>query len=152
VAVKVASGRTFPNSIVKSELGLASSSSTTWMIRQRSSASANGLLSQWNFSIRWQNRRAGTGDFVSTIAYIDDDRIALNYARTKKFAEFSKDELSYLAAKAKLPGKLLMDVANQTVERFYAIWRARKSELGLPERLVTLIDDHITHLPLFGGK
>lgn len=61
------------------------------------------------------------------IVYLTDEGMALNYARTKKFAEFSKDELSYLAAKAKLRGKLILDTALETVQRFHAVWRARKS-------------------------
>jgi serine/threonine-protein kinase HipA len=81
-----------------------------------------------------------------------DNGMALNYARTKRFAEFSKDELSYLAAKAKLPGKLVVDTALETVERFYATWRRRKTELGLPQKTIGLIDEHIKRIPLAGGR
>jgi serine/threonine-protein kinase HipA len=82
-----------------------------------------------NWSLIYPDRRnaalAPGYDFVSTIVYLTDERMALNYARTNKFTEFSKDELSYLAAKAKLPGKLVLDMALETVERFHAIWRTR---------------------------
>lgn len=91
-------------------------------------------------------------DFVSTIVYLTDERMALNYARTKKFAEFSKDELSYLAAKAKLPGKLILDTALETVERFHAVWRTHKTGLGLPQKTVGLIDEHIKRVPLAAGQ
>ncbi len=87
-------------------------------------------------------------DFVSTIVYLTDERMALNYARTRKFADFSKDELSYLAAKAKLPGKLVLDTALETVERFHAAWRTHKTGLGLPQKTVGLIDEHIKRVPL----
>jgi serine/threonine-protein kinase HipA len=99
-----------------------------------------------------RNARLAPGyDFVSTIAYINDDRMALNYARTKKFAEFTKDELSYLAAKAKLPGKLVMDTGLETVEHFHKVWRARKADLGLPRETIGLIDEHIRRVPLATG-
>jgi serine/threonine-protein kinase HipA len=90
-------------------------------------------------------------DFVSTIAYIDDDRMALNYARTKRFDEFSKDELTYLAAKAKLPSKLVMDTATDTVERFHEAWRRLKSALKLSKKTVEAIEEHIQRVPLASG-
>jgi serine/threonine-protein kinase HipA len=109
-----------------------------------------------NWSLVYPNRRnaalAPGYDFVSTIAHMTDNGMALNYARTKRFAEFSKDELSYLAAKAKLPGKLVVDTALETVERFYATWRRRKTELGLPQKTIGLIDEHIKRIPLAGGR
>ena len=87
-------------------------------------------------------------DFVSTIGYIDDDCMALNYARTKRFDEFSKDELTYLAAKAKLPSKLVMDTAADTVERFHKAWRRLKPELRLPKKTVEAIEEHIQRVPI----
>jgi serine/threonine-protein kinase HipA len=91
-------------------------------------------------------------DFVSTIGYIDDDRMALNYARTKRYDEFSKDELTYLAAKAKLPGKLVIDTATYTVERFHETWRRLKPDLRLPKKTVEAIDEHIQRVPLASGQ
>ena len=109
-----------------------------------------------NWSLIYLDRRnaalAPGYDFVSTIVYLTDDRMALNYVRTKKFAEFSKDELAYLAAKAKLPGKLVMDTALETVERFHAVWRAGKSELGLPPKTIALIEEHIKRIPIATGQ
>jgi len=55
-------------------------------------------------------------DFLSTIPYIPDDSAALNFSRTKRFDEFSEDKLSHLAAKARLPEKLVLDTARETVE------------------------------------
>jgi len=105
-----------------------------------------------NWSLIYPDRRnaalAPGYDFVSTIVYLTDERMALNYARTKKFAEFSKDELSYLAAKAKLPGKLVLDTAMETVERFHEVWRARRSHMGLPQKAIALIDEHINRVPI----
>ncbi len=54
-------------------------------------------------------------DFLSTIPYIPDEKAALNASRTKRFDEFSEDELSHLAAKAHLPSKLVLDTARETV-------------------------------------
>jgi serine/threonine-protein kinase HipA len=108
-----------------------------------------------NWTLIYPDRRNATlapgYDFVSTIAHLPDDRMALNFARTKKFTEFSNDELSYLAAKARLPEKLVMHIAAETVERFHATWQARKEELGLPAKTTGLIDHHIQSVPIAKG-
>jgi hypothetical protein len=41
-------------------------------------------------------------DLLTTIPCITDETMALNYSRTKKMTVFSKDELTHLAAKAKI--------------------------------------------------
>ena len=74
--------------------------------------------------------------------------MALNFARTKRFDEFSKDELTYLAAKAKLPSKLVMVTATDTVERFHEAWRRLKPELRLPKKAVAAIEEHLQRVPL----
>lgn len=109
-----------------------------------------------NWSLMYPDQRnaalAPGYDFVSTIIYIPDERMALNYSRTRRFAEFSKDELTHLAAKANLPEKLVLDAAMQTVDRFQSTWRRRKTELGLPGETVNKLDDHVKKVPLAAGK
>lgn len=109
-----------------------------------------------NWSLRYPDQRkpvlAPGYDFVSTIVYLPDDGMALNYARTKKFAHLTADELIYLAAKAGLPKKMVVDTASETVERFLAVWKQRKGELGLPDHAIALLDTHIGQIPLASGK
>jgi serine/threonine-protein kinase HipA len=80
------------------------------------------------------------------------DRMALNYARTRKFADIAKDKLTYLAAKAKLPEKLVLDTAMQTVDRFHSTWQRRKKDLGLSPDTIEKIEVHIKRAPLAAGK
>jgi serine/threonine-protein kinase HipA len=54
-------------------------------------------------------------DFVSTIAYLPDNKMALTLGRSKAMTALSLDQLSYLAAKARLPKKLVLDAAGETV-------------------------------------
>lgn len=72
-----------------------------------------------NWSLVYPDRRtprlSPAYDFVSTIAYIDDDEAALKFVRTRRFDQFSRNELSYLAAKARLPEKSVLAVARDTV-------------------------------------
>lgn len=60
-------------------------------------------------------------DFVSMVPYIADKNAALKYPRTGRMAEFTMDDLAYLAAKARLPEKLFLDTAAETVSTFRAL-------------------------------
>jgi HipA-like C-terminal domain len=88
-----------------------------------------------NWSLIYPDRRTAAlspaYDFVSTIHYIPDEKAALTYARTKRMNEFSRDELAYLAGKARLPEKLVLDTAAETVERLREVWNAEKKNLPL---------------------
>ena len=89
----------------------------------------------WTTAIAEPDRRtaalAPAYDFVSTISYIPDEFAAIKYARTKRMSEFSYDELRYLAAKAHLPEKLVIDTASETVARFRDEWAiAKKRSAG----------------------
>ena len=85
-------------------------------------------------------------DLLSTIPYIKDDGAALNYARTRKMAELSIDELRYMAAKARIPEKLVVSTALETVDRFQSIWEAEKANLPLAGNVVGAVEDHLAGL------
>lgn len=87
-------------------------------------------------------------DFVSTIPYIADDHAALRYSKTKRFDEFSLDELKHLSAKALLPEKIVLDTAKETVELFHEHWQKEKSNLPLYPNVVEAIDKHIGNVPI----
>ena len=105
-----------------------------------------------NWSLIYPDRRnaalAPAYDFVSTIAYIEDNEAALKFSRTKRFDRYSEDELSHLAAKALLPEKLVLDTVRETVASFYHYWNAEKANLPLPGNAVKAIEDHLKIIPL----
>jgi serine/threonine-protein kinase HipA len=105
-----------------------------------------------NWSLRYPDRRhaalAPAYDFVSTVAYLPDDKAALNVSRTKRFDEFTEDELSHLAAKALLPEKLVLDTARETVALFHQHWQAEKSNLPLAAEAVRAIERHFKTIPI----
>lgn len=105
-----------------------------------------------NWSLLYPDRRtaqlAPAYDFVSTVPYIADENAALKYVRTRRMAEFTLDELAYLAAKARLPERLVRDTAAATVDGFRALWSAEKTHLPLTRETVAAIDRHIDSLPL----
>ena len=107
-----------------------------------------------NWSLIYPDRRRArfspAYDFVSTIGYIPDDKAALKFGRTKRMDEYSLDELSWIAAKARLPEKLVLDTATETAARFDPAWTAEKKHLPLAKGIVDVIDAHVKKIPIAG--
>ena len=105
-----------------------------------------------NWSLVYPDKRraalAPAYDFVSTIPYIADDKAALNFSRTKRFDRFSEDELSHLAAKACLPGKLVLDTARETVALFHQYWNSEKAHLPLVDTVIDAVEKHLETVPI----
>ena len=105
-----------------------------------------------NWSVTYPDRRraalAPAYDLVSTIAYLPDERFALNVSRTKRFDEFTENELSHLAAKALLPEKLVLDTARETVTLFHQHWHAEKGRLPLSTTVIQAIENHFKKIPI----
>jgi len=91
-------------------------------------------------------------DFVSTIPYIADETMALKVSRSKRFDDFSLDELTHLAANARLPEKLVLDTANETVELFHEKWQSEKNNLALNSGVIEVIEKHLEDIPIAKKK
>jgi serine/threonine-protein kinase HipA len=87
-------------------------------------------------------------DFVSTIPYIEDEKAALKYSRTKRFDEFTFDELKHLSARSHLPEKIVLDTAIETVALFHEHWQKEKGNLPLYSNVIEAIDKHIGKVPI----
>ena len=107
-----------------------------------------------NWSLIYADRRSATlspaYDLLSTVAYLPDRNAALTVSRSKRFDDFSTDELEHLAAKARLPATLVLQSARETVALFHQHWRAEKANLPLPSSIVGAIDDHVASVPIAG--
>lgn len=107
----------------------------------------NADMHMKNWSLIYPDRRAAelapAYDFVSTIPYIKDELAAIKYARTKKMSEFSFDELRYLAAKAHLSEKLVVDAASETVTRLRDEWPIAKKDLPVDSKVAEAIERHM---------
>ena len=105
-----------------------------------------------NWSLIYPDKRnaalAPAYDFLSTIAYIRDDKAALKFSRTKRFDGYSEDELAHLAAKALLPEKLVLDTARETVALFHQHWNAERANLPLSGDVIKAVEDHLGTVPL----
>ena len=87
-------------------------------------------------------------DFVSTIAYLPDTKMALTLGRSKLMTELSLDQLSYLAARARLPTKLVLNTGKETVEKFMAAWREERAIQELSSKVIEPIERSLDHIPL----
>ena len=105
-----------------------------------------------NWSLIYPDKRraalAPAYDFVSTIPYIADDKASLNFSRTKRFDQFSEDELSHLAAKARLPNKIVLDTARETVALFHQYWNSEKAHLPLVDTVIDAVEKHLETVPI----
>ncbi len=114
----------------------------------------NGDMHLKNWSLIYPDRRnarlSPAYDFVSTIPYISGDQSALNFSRTRRFDEFTKDELLHLAGKAALPRKLVLDTARETIELFMERWASEKTQLPMSSDVALAIDNHLQILPIIG--
>lgn len=60
--------------------------------------------------------------------------------------ELDTQELTYLANKARLPEKLVLDVAKQTVSGFLDVWAKEKNHLLLDRETINVVGTHIGKL------
>ena len=88
-------------------------------------------------------------DLVSTIAFLDDDRMALEWVGgVRRFADLSEGMLRQLASSARVPQTMVVRMARHTVERFMEVWGEAKADVGVPEGAAKAINAHLPGLPL----
>ena len=111
----------------------------------------NGDMHLKNWSLIYPDKRkaalAPAYDFVATIEYIQPERLALNFAGTKDFAELDRARFERFAAKAQLSSKLVTDTLSQTVARFHEAWTTRK-DLPISKVLDAAISAHLKNVPV----
>lgn len=105
-----------------------------------------------NFSLIYPDRRKAQlspgYDFVSTISYIADENLALKIVKSKRMTELSMEQLAYLAAKAGLPEKLVLDTAKETVARFREAWKKESGHLPLNTHSIRTIEKNVKAVKL----
>lgn len=81
-------------------------------------------------------------DLLSTVSYIPGDQSALKFLRGREWASFTYDELGAMADKARLPSQMIVQAAQETVERFDDLWPKAKTELSFGKDVAEAIDRH----------
>lgn len=107
-------------------------------------------LKNWSFIYpgKVNAQLAPAYDFVSTIAFLKDDKLALSFGHSKNWEDVNDEELSWFIGKAQLPGKLVRDTATETVSDFLELWEKEKVHLTLTEDARSSIDEHLKKVPL----
>jgi serine/threonine-protein kinase HipA len=112
----------------------------------------NGDMHLKNWSLIYPDRRAAQlspgYDFVSTIAYLPDEKLALKLGHSKQMTDLGLDELAWFAAKARLPERLVLDTAKETVRRFLEVWHRSQTAEQIDESVRVPIQQLLKHIPL----
>jgi serine/threonine-protein kinase HipA len=105
-----------------------------------------------NWSLRYLDKRvaslAPAYDFVSTVPYIPDETAALTVSRSKRFDQFSEDELAHMAGRARLPNNIVLNAARETVTRFHERWHAERKNLPLTKAVRDAIEKQVAKVPI----
>ncbi len=103
-----------------------------------------------NWSLIYPDRRGArlspAYDFVSTIAYLPEDTLALNFVDSKAFESLTEDQFVRFAEKAGLPEKLTVETMRETVMRFADAWRSVDS---IEPGLRGVIEAHLKRVPVW---
>lgn len=106
-----------------------------------------------NWSFIYRNTRdpslSPAYDFVSTIAYIPDEQMALNFVKTKNINSLSLESLEYLSNKAGLPQHLIRHTALDFVDQFKNAWQNESAHLPLNEMFIDTINRNLKKIPLY---
>jgi serine/threonine-protein kinase HipA len=105
-----------------------------------------------NWSLIYPNRRtpelAPAYDFLSTIAYIPEDKLALTFVSSQEFASVIVEQFERFAMKGRLPTKLTLDTVRETVVSFAEAWKKSRPS-AVPERVREAIQGHLGNVPLW---
>ena len=87
-------------------------------------------------------------DFVSTIQYINDRKMALSIAKEKDTGKLDQQLLERFAAKARVPTALVVETAWETAERVVQAWSRLKGDLPIDQEGRERIDEQLKYVPL----
>lgn len=106
----------------------------------------NGDMHLKNWSLIYPDKRRPTlspaYDLLSTVAYIPDEEAALKFHRSRAWESFTYDELKTIADRARLPSRLILTTAKETVEHFDDLWDREKNHLPFSAEVIAAIERH----------
>lgn len=112
----------------------------------------NGDMHLKNWSLLYPERRAAiiapAYDFVSMVAYLPRERLALGLGGTKEFHEVTLESFETFVVKAGLPRQASLDAVMDTIDAVRAAWRD-SGDLLMASNVRTSIDSHLERLPLW---
>lgn len=97
-------------------------------------------------------RLAPAYDYVSTVAYIENDALALTIARSRQWADISYDHLERFARRSRVPRGVVLEESKEMIERIREVWPALKRSIDVSARTIERIDAHMNSVPIFRGR
>ena len=92
-----------------------------------------------NWSLLYPDRRtpvlSAGYDFVSTLPYIPEDKLALSFGDSRSLSEITKDQMRRFADTARIPASPLWRIAVETAERTAESWKTFEEADTLPKDL-----------------
>lgn len=83
-------------------------------------------------------------DFVSTVPYIPNDKLALSLSRTKDMSAISLAHFETLAKKAQIPEYLVLSTVKEALVVVRDIWSQSHQQFPLPKELLERIEKHMS--------
>lgn len=107
-------------------------------------------LKNWSLIYKEKNKAslAPAYDFVSTILYLPEDNLALNFVDNRNFSSLTIDQFKRFATKTQLNEHLVIDTVQETVESFSKAWKMVK-ELPIKKDVHSAISKHLKTIPLW---
>lgn len=106
----------------------------------------NGDMHLKNWSLIYPDGRRPTlspaYDLVATVAYIPEEESALKFHRSRDWRSFNYRELEVIADIAKVPTRLVVATAKETVQEFDDVWAGKKGNLPFSRDTVAAIEKH----------
>lgn len=90
-------------------------------------------------------------DYVSTVGYIENDKLALTIARTKEWELVDDDLLERFARRAVVPRGVVLSAARDMANRIKSEWAHLDENRLLAPSMKRRIDRHIARVPLFSN-
>ena len=94
-------------------------------------------------------RLAPAYDLVSTLPYLKNRELALNFSKQKNFYAIDKESLRYFAKRTQIPETLIIQVAKETADHFKAAWKELHPTLPINSILEAALKEHWQQLPLY---
>jgi serine/threonine-protein kinase HipA len=107
----------------------------------------NGDMHLKNWSLTYPDGRAPklapAYDYVSTIPYIKNDRLALNFGDSKEFFPVDRARSDRFAEKARLPDEAVWSAIEETATRTWEEWKRVRAAQTIPHDVHKDIDSHV---------
>jgi serine/threonine-protein kinase HipA len=113
----------------------------------------NGDMHLKNWSVIYRDgvtpSLAPVYDYVSTIVYMPNDDLGLNFLGSKLFRDAHEKRFEALADRARVPRLSVLRAVRETVERMKDVWPRLASDLELDAEMRYQVQAHMESMPLF---